>query len=85
MMTFGTVTGWFAGILTRSERAPSIGSWTPGVRALIRGRTLRCGCLAGLYETSSGQCVEMIDAVDGGCSGEHFVNCVLSRTTTPAL
>jgi len=25
--------------------------WTPGLRQIVAGRVLDCGCLAGLYET----------------------------------
>jgi hypothetical protein len=41
--------------------------WTPGVRSLIAGRVLRCGCLVGVYDTQTGAIVEILDARGLGC------------------
>jgi hypothetical protein len=42
--------------------APTILGWTPGLRALLEGRVLPCGCLVGLYLTWRGDAVTIVDA-----------------------
>jgi hypothetical protein len=41
--------------------ARTIGGWTPGLRRLVEGCVLPCGCLTGIYETSSNDMVAIID------------------------
>jgi hypothetical protein len=59
-------------------RAVTIGGWTPGIRALVGGRLLPCGCLTGRYETSSQELAEIVDAAGSHCASGHRTNAVLS-------
>ena len=61
-------------------KARSILGWTPGVRSVGRGRVLRCGCLAGVYEVWTGDVVVMIDAWSVRCTEpQHAEHLVLLR------
>jgi hypothetical protein len=56
----------------------SLFGWTPSLRRLLRGRTLPCGCSVGVYETHSGEVVQIIDARAPSCaSGAHSVDSVV--------
>ena len=41
--------------------------WTPGLRDLIAGHVLPCGCLVGVYEVWIGECVEILDGRRNDC------------------
>ena len=58
--------------------ALTIFGWTPGLREIVAGRVLVCGCLVGVYEMWTGGCVEILDGRRDNC-GEtrHKVNRVL--------
>lgn len=57
--------------------------WTPGLRQIVAGRVLDCGCLAGLYETWNGEFVEILDGPSDCCRHPHHnVNFVLNGTVT---
>lgn len=47
--------------------------WTPGLRSLVSGRALTCGCLVGVYETRAGSILEVVDARGPACphAGHH--------------
>jgi hypothetical protein len=64
------------------DRAITIGGWTPGIQALVRGRLLPCGCLTGLYKMSSGDVAEIIDAAGADCAAGHVTNSVLPPSRT---
>jgi hypothetical protein len=57
--------------------------WTPGLRQIVAGRVLDCGCLAGLYETWNGEFVEILDGPSDCCRHPHHnENFVLNGTVT---
>ena len=59
-------------------RAGTILGWTPGVRALINGRVLPCGCLTGIYQLTAGGVAEILDARGPACDcAAHEVNAIL--------
>jgi len=59
-------------------RAGTILGWTPGVRALINGRVLPCGCLTGTYQLTAGGVAEILDARGPACDcPAHEVNAIL--------
>lgn len=45
--------------------------WTPGLRRLIAGRLLSCGCLAGMYDAWTGEVVAVIDSRGRDCFVTH--------------
>ena len=57
--------------------APTFFGWTPGLRHLVSGRLLACGCLVGLYETWDRSFVEIVDSIVEPCGVGHDVNHVL--------
>ena len=58
--------------------------WTPGVRLLVSGRLLACGCLTGTYRGWRGTLIAVVDARGGSCvNGRHRVNAVLWTSETP--
>jgi hypothetical protein len=66
--------------LGRSQtHAITIGGWTPGMRCLVAGRLLSCGCLVGVYHTVSEDEVEIIDNLADGCAYGHSRNLILRR------
>jgi hypothetical protein len=78
-MPFGRLTSFtFLTSPHTSAKAPTIGGWTPGVRELVEGRVLSCGCLAGCYETWTKAVVTIIDAPADTCRIEgHVKNAVI--------
>jgi hypothetical protein len=50
--------------------------WTPGLRRIVAGRVLPCGCLVGVYERWTGGCVEILDGRCENCELNHEVNLV---------
>jgi hypothetical protein len=63
-----------------NKRAVTIGGWTPGLRGIVGGRVLPCGCLAGIYETWAGGRLAILDGRDPACPrAEHVDNLVLWR------
>jgi hypothetical protein len=53
--------------------------WTPGLRSLVAGRVLGCGCLVGAYETRAGAIIEVLDACGPVCPhAGHRQNAVLN-------
>lgn len=62
---------------SRDSRARTILGWTPGLRSLVGGRVLPCGCLTGIYNTWGGDVVAIIDAKGESCwyeqHGEHSI------------
>lgn len=56
----------------------SLFGWTPALRRMLRGRMLPCGCAVGVYETWSGDVVQLVDAHAPTCfSKDHAVNAML--------
>jgi hypothetical protein len=56
----------------------SLFGWTPSLRRMLRGRVLSCGCSVGVYETRSGDVVQIIDARSNTCtSATHAVDAVV--------
>ena len=69
----------------RDSLVRSILGWTPGVRTLLGGRVLACGCLAGTYQTWGNQVVVILDARCEGCGHEsHRPHVVLWASTDGA-
>ena len=67
------------------DRMRSFAGWTPGLRAVIRGRALPCGCVVGLYETHTAELAEVIDAAAVGCTNRsHRNDAVLWRQSPQA-
>lgn len=54
--------------------------WTPGLREIVGGHVLPCGCLVGIYETWTDGWVEILDGVCENCESRHQVNRVLHLT-----
>jgi hypothetical protein len=54
--------------------------WTPGLRRIVAGRVLPCGCLVGIYERWTGGCVEILDGRSDSCELGHELNLVLHVT-----
>ena len=56
-------------------KARSFFGWTPGVRTVMAGQTLSCGCFAGMYQLWSGDVVALIDRHAPRCQQheEHLV------------
>ena len=66
--------------LTPGRKAFTIFGWTPGIRRIVGGRVLPCGCLVGSYETRAAGVVEIMDGPDDACSDpSHTVHMVTSR------
>jgi hypothetical protein len=66
-------------ILLKDSKAWTLFGWTPGLR-LVSGRTLRCGCLTGIYHSSRGESVTILDAQGRGCDNPaHRRNAILWR------
>lgn len=64
--------------------ALTVFGWTPGLRHIVTGRILACGCLAGVYKNWNGQLVEILDCSNDDCRTTcHDVNRVLSVGWTP--
>ena len=52
--------------------------WTPGLRGVVAGHVLACGCLIGVYETRSGDIVEVLDSRGPACPhAAHQTNAVI--------
>jgi hypothetical protein len=57
----------------------SLFGWTPSLRRMLRGRVLPCGCTVGVYETRSGDVVQIIDARSSNCEVvTHAVDAVVT-------
>lgn len=48
-------------------KVPTFLGWTPGLRSLVAGRLLTCGCLVGVYQTRAGAILEILDACGPAC------------------
>ena len=70
---------------TRASLAPTILGWTPGLRSLVSGRRLPCGCLTGTYLTWRGSLVAIVDAPGDHCTRHHRENLVLWQAGAPTL
>ncbi len=69
---------WLRSTRTVPTYVRSILGWTPGLRTLLRGSVLPCGCLTGQYETWRGSVVCIVDSADPRCSAPgHDTNAVL--------
>ena len=55
----------------------SLFGWTPSLRRMLQGRVLSCGCSVGVYETWSGDVIQIVDA--------HASNCQLSAHAVDAI
>jgi hypothetical protein len=55
------------------------GIWNANILRVLRGASLPCGCLAGVYETYTGTTVAVIDEAHGECRlAEHRNGCMIS-------
>jgi hypothetical protein len=64
-------------VLPPVQSVPTFLGWTPGLRSLVSGRVLPCGCLVGIYEARGGYLVEILDARGDGCTDRtHICNAV---------
>lgn len=67
-------------MFTPGRTARTFLGWSPGLRRLLRGGLHSCGCLVGVYETTNGGTVTILDHVGTGCTdATHAVNRVLDR------
>lgn len=56
----------------------SLFGWTPSLRRMLRGRILPCGCSVGVYETRSGEIVQIVDARATACEASgHTIDAVV--------
>ncbi len=63
------------------SKARSLMGWTPGLRSLVSGRVLPCGCVAGVYETWTWSLVTILYERDAGCQNPgHAVHEILAIT-----
>ena len=70
--------------LSAGRKARTLFGWTPGLRRLICGQCLECGCLTGIYETTRSRLVTIIDHTAVTCTVPgHAMNMVLDATTHP--
>lgn len=59
-------------------KVPTFFGWTPGLRSLVAGHLLSCGCLVGVYLTSAGAILEVLDACGPACPhADHKENAIL--------
>jgi hypothetical protein len=59
----------------------SLFGWTPSLRRMLRGRILKCGCSVGVYETRSGEVVQIVDARSDSCPlATHTVDTVIGSS-----
>jgi hypothetical protein len=59
-------------------KARSFFGWTPGLRSVMAGQVLPCGCFVGVYELWSGGVVALIDR-RAPCCQQHEEHVVLGR------
>jgi hypothetical protein len=76
------------GALVTSQRNGSkvwtLLGWTPGLRTLVVGSQLPCGCVIGTYETWRNGLVSIVDARGETCSNhQHSPNVILQRSPQP--
>lgn len=65
-----------------SHTVISLCGWTPGLRTVLRGEVLSCGCLTGDYETRDADVLTIVDAHGPACSdATHHLNGILRRRT----
>jgi hypothetical protein len=64
--------------LSPGRSAWTIFGWTPGLRQLVVGRVLACGCSVGLYETWDRRFVAIVDSAFERCESGHDVDHVLT-------
>ena len=63
---------------------PTLLGWTPGLKSLVGGKVLVCGCLVGTYRTWRDETVAIVDARAGGCThARHRQHAVLWESTAP--
>lgn len=67
---------------SRDAKARTILGWTPGLRTLVGGRVLPCGCLTGIYNTWTGDVVAIVDAPSDACPHAHCEHAILWRNRT---
>lgn len=66
------------------SKARSLMGWTPGLRSLVSGRVLPCGCVAGVYETWTRSLVTILDERGPDCDvAGHAVHEILSVSEPP--
>lgn len=66
------------------HQALTLFGWTPGLRCLVAGQRLECGCLAGVYETKRAVVVTLIDHRAPQCAiTSHAANLVLDVGVSP--
>jgi hypothetical protein len=66
----------------RAAKVPTFFGWTPGLRGVVRGHVLACGCLVGVYETRTGAILEVVDGCGPECTqAGHQLNTVLDEQT----
>ena len=81
-----TIAGTVMPLLSAGHKALTFFGWTPGLRRLVCGQLLDCGCLTGVYETKQAEIVTIIDYVAAHCTVfGHTVNLVVDAGTSPAV
>jgi hypothetical protein len=75
LLTFLTFT---ATDRVRGRSARTILGWTPGVRSLVGGGVLPCGCLIGIYDTWGSGTITIVDGRGEQCPHDrHRENAVI--------
>jgi hypothetical protein len=73
-----------ARLVRPGQRVFTILGWTPGLRRLMGGHVMTCGCLVGSYETCQGDFIEIVDVPSRTCGHkEHTEHFVVSRSEHP--
>ena len=71
--------------LCAGRKARTLFGWTPGLRRLICGQWIECGCLTGIYETTQTRLATIIDHAAATCTVPgHGVNVVIDADTRQA-
>lgn len=80
---------WLSSSKTTHTAVPhvrSLAGWTPGLRTLLRGAVLPCGCLTGVYETWRGSVLCIVDSADTQCqTAGHDTDAILWQQTPTRL
>ena len=81
-----TIAGTVMPRFSAGHKAPTFFGWTPGLRRLVTGQLLDCGCLIGVYETKHAELVKIIDSLAAQCTvSGHAVHMVLDAGTRPVV
>jgi hypothetical protein len=69
-----------ARLVRPGQRVFTILGWTPGLRCVLGGHVMTCGCLVGSYETCLGDYIEIVEMRSRICGKGHCDHLVISRS-----